>query len=82
MSRQYEASPAAYRRVFEDSKEGAAILEDLIKRYSQMPKAEGIDRLINMAEQKGRREVLDFIVAMINRANGVDDVPSEESVSD
>jgi len=79
VSNQYPASPEAYRRIFEDSREGAAILEDLIRRFSHVQSGSGIDRILNMTEQKGRRDVLDFIVSQINRANGVRDAADDSS---
>lgn len=82
MSNQYPASPEAYRRIFEDSREGSAILEDLIRRFSHVQSGSGIDRILNMTEQKGRRDVLDYIVSQINRANGVHDASENPSDPD
>jgi hypothetical protein len=68
-----------YELIFESNKVGAAILDDLIQRFSRELKSSGIDRILDSERMRGRREVLDFIVMRINQANGVqDDEPTEE----
>lgn len=62
--------------VFEADKRGAAVLEHLIARFMAAPRGEGLDRLVNMVETQGRRQVLDYILHQINRAHGVDDGPA------
>lgn len=80
MTQQKGPDEYTYQRVFEQLPDGAAILEDLIKRFGRAPaKASGIDRILNLTQQEGRREVLDFIVARINQANGVNDYESAEN---
>lgn len=73
MSRDNPVGPSQYAAIFEDHRVGAEIYEDLVKRYGHLRKGEGIDRLINMAEDRGRREVLDFITLRINQHNGVEE---------
>jgi hypothetical protein len=79
--RPHEVNADTYRRVFEDTADGRDVLEDLIRRFSKMPSATGIDRILNLEREKGRRETLDFIVAMINRANGVNDHVEDDQAS-
>jgi ribulose bisphosphate carboxylase small subunit len=70
-------TPDDYALIFETNKVGAAIFEELIQRFSHTKKADGIDRICNAFEEKGRREVLDFIVLRINQANGVEPTDNE-----
>ena len=64
---------AMYQRVFEGHAEGALILEDLIKRFGGNLYVKGGEEGRRQTDYNlGRREILDFIVMMTNRANGVD----------
>lgn len=68
----------SYWRVFEQSKEGAAILEDLVSRFGGNPYVTGgheADR--QTAFNAGRLEVVSFILRRINQANGVTDESHE-----
>lgn len=66
-------TPEDYKALFEDDRRGAAILEDLILRFIRPPVTEGgIDAVLKTFDRAGQRRPLDFITAMINRANGVD----------
>ena len=68
-----QVSPDAYKAIFEDHRVGAAIFEDLLKKFGRLPtKDGGIDRVLNQFEYAGQRRVLDFIVLKINQANGVE----------
>ena len=59
----------AYRRLFEDSADGVAVLEDLVKRFSQpQVSAGGIDAVLKTYERGGMRKVLDHILGQINAA--------------
>lgn len=70
---------AEYKALFEDDTRGAAILEDLIARFVRPAVTDGgIDAVLKTYERNGQRKPLDFIAAMINRANGVDFNPEEE----
>lgn len=62
-----------YRQVFEDSALGAAVLEDLVQRFSRCQAGSGIDRVLNLSEHAGRQQVLNYILSKINQANGVQD---------
>lgn len=67
-------SPAIYQRVFEEYRDGAQILEELLRRFSRPAVDEGgIDAILKTYKRAGAREVLEFIVARINQANGVND---------
>lgn len=64
--------PLMYARVFENHAEGVLILEDLVRRFHRPAKLEGgIDAVLTTYHREGARSVVDFIVAQINRANGV-----------
>lgn len=80
MSERNKPDAAMYRRVFRDSREGALIVEDLVRRFSRIQKGSGFDRLFNLAQLEGRRDVLDFIVDISNREEGA--VPNESTEGD
>ena len=70
--------PQAYRRLFEDNADGVAVLEDLVRRFSQpQVSAGGIDAVLKTYERGGMRKVLDHILGQINAAHGVPDVPED-----
>lgn len=61
-----------YSDLFEVDKRGARILEDLIRRFVRPSVTDGgIDAVLKTYERMGQRKPLDFIMSMINRANGV-----------
>lgn len=71
--------PQTYRRLFEDNADGAAVLEDLVRRFSQpQVSAGGIDAVLKTYERGGMRKVLDYILGQINQANGVQDDVQED----
>ena len=71
-------SPQVYQRIFETHPEGALILDELIRRYAARAKREGgIDAVLETYHRMGARSVVEFIVARINQANGVDDHVSD-----
>lgn len=80
MSDHYRPTPADYRQIFEDHKVGAALLEDLILRFSKSAVTDGgIDAVLNTYHRLGQRSVVDHIVRQINLANSVPvDNPPEE----
>ena len=62
-----------YKAIFEDDKRGAAILDDLTSRFAgkiYVPGGHEADR--ETCYKAGKRDVIEFIVGQINRANGVD----------
>lgn len=67
-----------YRQIFEVDKRGAAILEDLVKRFSKPASVQGgIDAVLKTYLHMGEHRVVQHIVNQINRANGVSD-PNQE----
>lgn len=73
-----------YRDIFEADRRGAAILEDLISRFgrTKVHTDGGIDAVLKTYKAAAHRELLDFIVMQINRANGVNDEPQPEGDHD
>lgn len=73
MSDRERVTPQMYARVFESHAEGALVLEDLVRRFHRPAKLQGgIDAVLTTYHREGARSVVDHIVSMINRANGVD----------
>lgn len=74
-----QPTPQDYKAIFEDDRRGAAIFEDLYARFArgQVTKG-GIDAVLATYENGGMRKVLDYIVAQINRANGVPDPNADD----
>lgn len=69
-----------YLDVFERHPAGAAVLEDLIQRFTQPAVTDGgIDAVLKTYQRMGQRRVLDHIISRINRANGVPEQPEGES---
>lgn len=70
-----EALPAeVYARVFENHAEGRQILEELTRRFARPAvTAGGIDAILQTYQRDGSRKVIEFIVARINQAAGIDD---------
>lgn len=61
-----------YAKVFENHAEGAQILEELTARFCRPAKVTGgIDAILQTYHRDGARSVIEFIVARINQANGV-----------
>lgn len=72
----YRPTPADYKMIFEDHKVGAAILEDMIRRFVKPPVTDGgIDAVLKTYMRMGERNLLDHIAKQINLANNV---PAEE----
>ena len=58
--------------------ESAAILEDLTRRFARPAVTTGgLDAVLQTYHRDGARRVIEFIVAQINRANGVPDANAE-----
>jgi hypothetical protein len=73
MSRLPEVTPELYREIFEIDRRGAAILEHMIKRFTQPAVTDGgIDAVLKTYERMGQQQVVQYIVGQINRANGVE----------
>lgn len=76
---------ALYHAIFEEDKRGAQIFEDLYKRFAAHAKVHtdgGIDAVLKTYKDAARREVIEYIVLMINRHNGVDDSSTPEGDDD
>jgi hypothetical protein len=68
-----EPTAKLYKELFEDDRRGAAILEDLTRRFARPAVTTGgIDAVLQTYHRDGMRRVVEFIVTQINRANGVD----------
>lgn len=78
MNRQDPITPALYQAIFETDQRGAAILEDLIRRFTRPAVTDGgIDAVLKTYERMGMQRVLHHIVGQINRANGVQEPEPE-----
>lgn len=62
-----------YKRLFDESDIGQAILEDLVRRFSLPPCFDEYNAEIKTYYRAGQRSVIDFILSRINRATGVQD---------
>jgi len=70
--------PHSYARLFEGHQDGPLVLDDLINRFARPAKLEGgIDAITVTYYRAGQRAVLDFVISMINRAHGVNDVHTD-----
>lgn len=74
-----EITPAVYKAIFEDDRRGAAILDDLLVRFKPKVVTDGgIDAVLKTYRHAAHREILEFIVSQINRANGVPDPNADQ----
>lgn len=72
------ATPDDYKLVFEDSLAGQVVLDDLVARFGRSPYVPGGhegDR--ETCYRAGQLSVLNHILAMNNRSNGVQDAETE-----
>lgn len=61
-----------YKDVFVTNRQGARVLEDLYRRFAKgHVTTGGIDAILQTYSNNGAREVLEFIIRRINRADGV-----------
>jgi len=68
-----------YARVFEGHHEGAQVLEDLTRRFGGRLFVKGGEEGRRQTDYNlGRREVLDFIISMVNQANGIEQSEDNE----
>lgn len=71
-----------YHDIFEKDRRGAAIFEDLYKRFAARAKVHcegGIDAVLQTYRDAAQREVIEYIVTRVNRMAGIDDSPGDES---
>lgn len=76
MRREDEAleRPQIYRDIFEIDSRGQVIFDDLYARFASNAKVHtdgGIDAVLKTYRAAAHREVIEYIVQQINRANGV-----------
>jgi hypothetical protein len=72
-------SPEAYARVFEQTPEGQAVQQDLVRRFARGPVFQGgIDGVRQSDFRAGQRSVIEFIVNRANQATAYPDPPQEE----
>lgn len=65
-------TPQDYADVFEINKQGARVLDDMIRRFARPAVNKGgIDAILQTYQRMGAREVIEFIANQINRANGL-----------
>lgn len=75
-----DIGPQDYKMIFEDHRVGAAILEDLTRRFARPAvMTGGIDAVLQTYQRDGMRRVIEHIVTQINRANGVPDTNAEQT---
>lgn len=73
------ATPADYARTFEGLPSGQIVLEDLVARFGgKLWVPGGVEGARETDRNCGRRAVLDFIVGMVNRSQGVEDPNAEQ----
>lgn len=69
-----ELDIAAYARLFEGHPDGQKVLDDLYRRFCQPAVTSGgIDAVIKTYHRAGARAVVEYILARVNQANGVDE---------
>jgi hypothetical protein len=67
-----------YHELFEDDKRGQTVFEDLYRRFAAHAKVHtsgGIDAVLRTYQGAAHREVIEYIVTMVNRHKGVIDEP-------
>lgn len=68
-----------FKRVFEEHHEGRIVFDALVNRFARNAvTVGGIDAILKTYVQAGNREVLDYILLRIDRANGVQE-PEEDN---
>jgi hypothetical protein len=71
--------PRVYARLFEEDREGAAVLDELAARFARPAVTKGgIDAVLQTYHNDGARAVIEFIVARVNQANGVQDTHHDD----
>jgi hypothetical protein len=74
-----------YHDIFELDARGAAIFEDLYKRYASPARVHtdgGIDAVLKTYRAAAHREVIEHIVRQVNRHKGVDEAPEAPPTND
>jgi hypothetical protein len=74
-----QATDDDYKDVFAINRQGAKVLDDLFKRFAKgHVTSGGIDAILQTYANNGAREVLEFIIKRINRADRVDEGAGED----
>lgn len=69
-----ELDIAAYARLFDANPDGQKVLDDLYRRFCRPAVTEGgVDAVIKTYHRAGARAVVEYILARVNQANGVDE---------
>lgn len=76
-----ENLPHLYKAIFEDDRRGQVLLEDLQRRFCLRPDPNDFSQegMLRGFVRTHQREVVEYIVRMINRAAGVDDAEPQET---
>lgn len=83
MRQQTEATPQDYHDIFEVDVRGQRILSQLWRVFAKSSVTDGgIDAVLKTFERMGQRNVLEFLVRQINRANGVEDMETNQGEDD
>jgi hypothetical protein len=70
-----------YHELFEDDRRGQTVFDDLYRRFAAHAKVHtsgGIDAVLRTYQSAAHREVIEYIVTMVNRHKGVIDEPAAE----
>jgi hypothetical protein len=69
------ALAAMFRDVFEADRRGAAILEHLVQRFgsTKVHTDGGIDAVLKTYRSAAHREILDYVLRLVNEGNGISD---------
>jgi len=72
--------PQLYKDVFEDDRRGAAILDELIRRFGRNPYVPGgLEGARQTDFNAGQNNVVQFLINRINQANGVEENEQENA---
>lgn len=78
-----ENLPQLYKAIFEDDRRGQVLLDDLQRRFCKRPDPHDFSQegMLRGFVRTHQREVVEYVIRQINRANGVDEgpEPTEES---
>lgn len=79
IARKNKVDELSYKEIFDLNKDGEAILDDLIKRFMRNPYVQGGQEAEREScYRAGQNSVIQHILKQINRADGVDDEPTQD----
>jgi hypothetical protein len=69
--------PALYKAIFEDDARGQVLLADLVARFCKRPDPNDFTQegMLRGFVRTHQREVVEYVIRQVNRANGVEDDP-------